>query len=159
MTFATRLLLLACISVSATSCEWWRETNGPSDTDDSNVVDAHLQFCVSETNRLRATIGRPALARTPSVEAFAQAAAESDHASGQPHGYFQAHAGPGAENEVLRQAIAQNPRDAIQASINGFWGEGPGGPHYESMARLIYTQMGCGYTTSGGLWTVVLEFR
>lgn len=67
----------------------------------SPQIDPNLAFCVQETNRYRAIVGRPALAESNSVEVFAAAAAQADTQSGVPHGYYRSHdPGFGAENEA-----------------------------------------------------------
>lgn len=155
-----RVVVVVLLAVCVGGCEWWDKTNDPTGPSDPSggFMDADLLFCVNETNRLRATAGRHALSRSSAAEQYAQAAAESDHASGIPHGYFSSHPVNGAENEVLRQAVGITARQAIQMSVNGFWSEGPGGGHYHNMANN-WNSVGCGVVGSGGLWTVVQEFR
>jgi uncharacterized protein YkwD len=122
---------------------------------------ADLDFCVSETNRYRASVGAPALGSSSAVEQFAAAAAQADHIANSPHSYYRAQGQGGAENEILRAGAVfagTTAHSAIAFAIAGFWSEGPGGGHYENMAAP-YGVVGCGAYNEGQLWTVVQEFR
>jgi uncharacterized protein YkwD len=136
--------------------------SGPSVVDLPNGgTSADLTFCVNETNRYRARVGKPALSESSSVEAFAAAAAQADALSGVPHGYYRSHdPGFGAENEALNWSLAiyGSVHNAIAQAIAAFWSEGPGGGHYENMVGP-YTQLGCGLFVSGQLITLVQDYR
>src|SRR5260221_4789171 len=62
---------------------------------------APLVFCVSETNRYRATVSKPALSENAQLEAYAATGAMQDFTTS-PHHHFSSTAGGGisdAENE------------------------------------------------------------
>src|SRR5262245_59516434 len=64
-----------------------------------------LGFCVAETNRYRATLGKPPLARAAALEAFAAEGARVDGEIRRPHHHFASATFPGtysgmAENEL-----------------------------------------------------------
>jgi hypothetical protein len=119
---------------------------------------ADVDVCVSETNRYRASLGRAAVTNPRDFQERAQAGADSDHASGQPHGYFQSHPVP-AENEALRWPLINGQvRLTITAMIDMFFAEGPGGGHFENL-RGPYGEIGCGLAVSGSRMTMVLIFR
>lgn len=129
----------------------------------SSAADADLVFCVTETNRYRATINRAPLVRSGALEAHAALAAAADAASGRAHGYFaDSHAGNGlvaAENELLRFRVTSTIQTIIRDGWSGMWSEGPGGGHYEHMASSRFTQVGCGFASLNGTTTVVQDFR
>ena len=89
----------------------------------------------------------------------AQAAAEADHASAIPHGYYRTHPVP-AENEALRWSFGGggSVRQVIGQAIATFWGEGPGGGHYENLIGP-FSELGCGIAIGGSAITVVQDFR
>lgn len=147
---------LALASLLVTSC-----AENPVEPGGSGASAADLAFCADETNRLRASVGRPALTRSAALETFGAQAAESDHRSGQPHAYWgQHHTGSAsAENQVNRWSMSGSVRATLQRAIAGFWSEGPGGPHYENIIRSTYTEIGCGVYVDGTVLTFVQEFR
>ena len=125
------------------------------------VTAADLSFCVTETNRYRAMLGRAPLAQSPDIEGFALAAAQMDSPSNTPHSYYAAHwQGFGAENEALNWPVAgfDSVRTVVQQAILAFWSEGPGGGHYENM-NGPFTQLGCGIYIAGQSITLVQDYR
>jgi uncharacterized protein YkwD len=156
------LLLAACGGSAGSSWAPGGEspTNPTPITPTPTTLAEDLAFCVSETNRLRATKGASALAQSASLEAYGALAAENDHKSGVPHEYFKAHPIGGsawAENQVNRWG-GSSIRVVMQAAINAFWAEGPGGGHYDNIMGN-YTQMGCGVYRVGTATTIVQEFK
>ena len=117
---------------------------------------ADLQFCRDETNRYRARDGRSAVALSESLSDRSRQAAESDHASGIPHGYFQTHP-VAAENEVLRWS-GTNVRQTITSALAAFYGEGVSGGHYQNLMGP-YAEVGCGVATSSNAITFVQNLR
>ena len=125
-------------------------------------TDSERALCVSQTNELRASVGRPPLARSSSLEEFATRAAEADHNSRQAHSYYSANAAGvwSAENEVLFWPITLygTVQGVVRAAISGYWSEGPGGGHYNNIVGA-YMQLGCGAHIEGTSITFVQEFR
>lgn len=124
---------------------------------------ADLVFCVDETNRYRSLRGRPALTRSSTLEAYAAEGAQEDGQAHAGHRHFQRTQGGGiafAENELPWWPTAQfqNVRAVMASGIAGFYGEGPGGGHYDNMMGG-YTQVGCGVYIANGEITVVQNFR
>lgn len=118
-------------------------------------------FCVQETNRYRAMVGRPALTESSSLEAFAAAAAQADTQTGIAHGYYRSHdPGFGAENEAPNWSITiyGSTHNVVAQAIAAFWSEGPSGGHYENIVGP-YSQLGCGFFQNGNDLTVVQDFR
>ncbi|MEP7118951.1 MAG: CAP domain-containing protein, partial [Acidobacteriota bacterium] len=123
--------------------------------------DDDLDFCAAETNRYRARLHLPPVARSAEVEAYALAAAQADHASRVAHSYTAGVHGDQAafaENEVLRWPFDPPIRRVIAEAIAAFWSEGPGGPHYENL-RSNRQVVGCGVWVEDGAVTVVQHFR
>lgn len=127
-------------------------------------VDASAkQFCVDETNRLRAMGGKPAVARSSQLEAFADAGAMIDHA-GSPHDHFRQTSGGGiafAENECPKWSLQQQGGGdmtmLVKACIAAFYSEGPGGGHYDNMMGN-YASLGCGIYDANGSVTIIQDF-
>lgn len=121
------------------------------------------QFCLDKTNEYRASVGRPALHRSEALERYADAAAEHDGTNHVGHGYFRMTGGGGvarAENELPWWPLNTlgTLQNLIRVGLAGFWGEGPGGGHYENI-RGPYTELGCGIFANGNQVTVVQAFR
>jgi uncharacterized protein YkwD len=130
------------------------------------VSSESLQRCVDDINQYRATLGRPAYARSSALEAYASAGAESDGQSGNAHGHFGATSGGNgiafAENEVPGWPGKSfgGLNGVIDGGLKAMWDEGPGGGHYDNMASTSYTSVGCGtYTTSTGDIWVTIDFK
>jgi uncharacterized protein YkwD len=126
--------------------------------------EAEVALCVSETNRLRSGIGRPPLARSADLEAYAAAAARTDGMARTPHQHAQAtNHGNGvavAENELLYWNLShyRSVQNVIVQGLSQMWQQGEGSPHYENMAGR-YRQIGCGVFVQGDDVSVVQAFR
>jgi uncharacterized protein YkwD len=119
-----------------------------------------LTFCVSETNRYRATQGLSPLTRSGALEAYAAAGAQEDGLAHAAHQHFRSTNGGGlarAENEIPWWS-ATSIHAVIQQGLQMMWAEGPGGGHYENM-RGPYAELGCGVFVNGNEITVVQDFR
>lgn len=137
------------------------DTGAPAVDSGETDDDRH---CVDVINGYRAKVGKPPLARSAALEAFATEGAKSDAATGTPHGHFTATSGGGvawAENEVPGWPLADSGsvRAVIDEGTKAMWDEGPGGGHYENIIG-DWTQVGCGtfVTASGDVW-VTQDFR
>ena len=126
--------------------------------------ETELQHCVDVINQYRATNGKPPYARSAALEAYAAVGAQSDAASGTPHGHFMATQGGGvamAENEIPGWDMSfggGTVSGVIDGGLQMMWEEGPGGGHYENM-NGGYTQVGCGiYVTPANEVWVVQDF-
>jgi uncharacterized protein YkwD len=129
---------------------------------DGSVDAASLEFCVKETNRLRAMNGRAPVERSKQLEDFANSGARIDH-DGPAHGHFKQARDSGiafAENECRRWSLDQSGGDMkklVELCIAAFYAEGPGGGHYENMLGA-YRAVGCGIFQSGTDVTIVQDF-
>jgi Cysteine-rich secretory protein family len=124
---------------------------------------ADLAFCVQDINAFRATVGRPPLAQSAALEAFAAQSAQQDATTGVPHSHFDATNGGGiaaGENELLPTALSLF--GTVQGAMHGAdtisFAEGPSGGHYQLLVGSS-TQVGCGVFISNGRITVVQDFR
>ena len=122
-----------------------------------------LVYCVSETNRYRATVGAPALVRSAALEAYAAEGARIDGTAHDAHSHFKSTNGGGvafAENELPWWPLGQfrAVQEVMRQGIAQMWAEGPGGAHYENI-RGPYAQIGCGVFIQNGEITVVQDFR
>lgn len=148
----TRLLALLALTLAACSGDM---DGGGSSSD--------LEFCVEETNRLRALEGRPPLAHSTELEEFATEAARIDTEMSSAHYHFSNTSGGGiafAENECpsfLGWRLMGDVRDTIAACLETFYSEGPGGGHYENMMG-DYGSVGCGVYLDGDAITIVQDF-
>jgi uncharacterized protein YkwD len=127
------------------------------------VAGADLTFCVSETNRYRATVGAPALIESAPLEAYAADGARIDGLAHVPHSHVTSTNGGGvafAENEIPWWPLVQfgTVQAVIRQGIAQMWAEGPGGGHYENI-KGPYTTLGCGVFIQNGEITVVQDFR
>jgi hypothetical protein len=121
-------------------------------------------FCVSETNRYRTQNGKPEVAYSAELEAYANEGAMVDFSSS-PHSHFSSTGGGGiafAENECPQQGNWQVPGDGDISAVVGdcvaaFYSEGPGGGHYENMMGP-YATLGCGIYISGSKITIVQDY-
>src|SRR4029079_14579508 len=92
-----------------------------------------------KTNEYRATVGKPALAHSAQIEAFATDGAMIDTLGSSAHTQCGDAGGGGiafAENECpsfLGWTVQGNVHDTISACIDAFWSEGPGGRHSEDL--------------------------
>jgi uncharacterized protein YkwD len=125
---------------------------------DGASLDASLQFCSDEINRLRARVGRSALTRSSSLENFASAAAQHDASAGVPHLFFRNTNGGGisrAETELLLWKNYQ-VRDVIRQGLAQMWTSA--GDHYDVLVGP-YTEVGCGVFVNGSEVSVAQDFR
>lgn len=137
-------------------------TATPAPTLPTQATAADLQVCVETTNQLRAQVGQTLATQSAALEVFAATSARDDAISGVPHSHFTSTNGGGvafAENEVLRWPFggADTVQDTIRHAIALFFGEGPGGPHYQNLTS--YSMLGCGVYIDGRAITVVQDFR
>ena len=122
-------------------------------------VEAELNFCVAETNRYRATLGRAPLTRSSALEAYAALSARDLGLTGQPHQHFRNTNGGGisrAENQGWGSHLPAHT--LLVQGLAGMWAEGPGGGHFENM-RGPYKELGCGVFVNGPEITYAQEFR
>ena len=156
---------LLILGILATGCGATAHPSAP-DSLAAEVVDfaAETTYCVSEINRLRATVGAPALAKTERLEEFATEAARVDTEVGVPHTHFrQTNGGNGiamAENTIPWWKVKSHGsvRNVIREGLAQMWAQGPGGAHYENM-RGRYSEVGCGVFVSNGEVTISQDFR
>jgi hypothetical protein len=124
------------------------------------IYEAELVLCVDEINRYRASIGRPALHRSATLEEFAATVARHDAGVREAHAYFRSTNGAGiakAETEILWWrgfAIQQ----VIKKGLSQMWQVGPSGDHYAVLAGA-YSEVGCGIFVTNGEVTVAQDFR
>jgi len=120
-----------------------------------------LAFCVEETNMYRATLGKPPVARSAELEAFANEGASYDF-SHSPHSHFGMGGGIAfGENECPHWDVSfggGDMRGLMAACIKAFWDEGPGGGHYEIMTGG-YGNLGCGLYQEGSEVTIIQDYR
>jgi hypothetical protein len=135
----------------------------PSATDTA-VYAAEKQACLDTLNALRAGIGKPKLAWSKSLEAFADQGARYDSQAG-AHAHFQAYARNAvpadAENALPGWPLKDYKSVAavVRAGTRMMWDEGPGGGHYDNIAG-DQKEAGCGIyvTASGAVW-VIQDFK
>jgi hypothetical protein len=127
------------------------------------------QFCVSETNRYRAMNGKPALAESAQLEAYADTGAMHDFTTS-PHDHFSTTSGGGlafAENECPQQgnwrySEGEDLDMVVGNCIAAFYAEGPGSDynthgHYINMMG-DYGSLGCGIYYADGKITIVQDY-
>ena len=129
----------------------------------ASAFTTELDYCVAQTNQYRAAIGRPALRRSASLEAYAAAAAPHDGAARAVHRYFKRTGGGGvafAENLIPWWPLARygSVREIIRTGLATMWAQGRGGGHYENIVGR-YSQVGCGVFVGAEHVTVVQAFR
>jgi len=128
------------------------------------VVAAHAR-CVERTNELRVGAGRAPVAQSAALEAYADEGAEYDFYNGEPaHAHFQLEPVGGgiafAENECPHWDLGFGGGDLnalVDACLQAFYDEGPGGGHYENMLGN-YGSLGCGIYASGTDHTIIQDF-
>jgi hypothetical protein len=134
----------------------------------NGTVAAH-QMCVQETNRYRTTVPAPgtgaaraAVTESTQLESYADTGAMIDYSSS-PHHHFITTNGGGisfAENECPHWPLSMTGGDLNQlvvACLAAFYGEGPGGGHYENMMGA-YAELGCGIYENGSDVTIVQDY-
>ena len=123
------------------------------------------QVCVTETNKYRATTGKPAVQQSATLEAYADVGAMHDFSTA-PHDHFSTTSGGGiafAENECPQQGnwnLSFGNGDVamtVVACVKAFFDEGPGGGHYENMMGN-YGSLGCGIYVQGQQLTIVQDY-
>jgi hypothetical protein len=148
-----RALPLAALALLVPAC-----TGG----DDDDPAAAARRFCVDETNRYRALHERAPVAWSAELEAYANAGAEYDHHAN-PHDHFRDTGGGGiafAENQCPRWNLPAEDGDLVELvarCIAAFYGEGPGGGHYEIMLGN-YGTLGCGIYQEGRQVTIIQNY-
>jgi hypothetical protein len=161
-----RLAAICVVLGTLTSCG--REASAPSSPSSPSSppaaitlsVSANLSYCADEVNRYRASVGRPPLARSADLEAFAAQAAREDGLAHQAHQFFATTNGEGmsaAENEILWWE-GFGVRSVIQQGLEQMWQGGPTGEHYDIMTGA-FSQIGCGIFVNGSEVTVAQDFR
>jgi uncharacterized protein YkwD len=164
---AGAVLLSTIVVASVTGCSKMGNPTAPDAVTTGNGsadVAADLAFCVSEINRLRATVGAPALAQSGTIEAFSSEAAQVDGAAHETHKHFRdTNGGRGAamaENEIPWWNLSDwgSVHAVIRQGLSIEWAEGPGGSHYENMTGR-YTEVACGISVKGNEVTVTQDFR
>lgn len=159
-----RRLAVACLVLgAAASCG--RGSPSPSSPSSPPAaitlnLSANLSYCADEVNRYRASVGRPPLARSADLEAFAGQAAQTDGLAHQAHHFFATTNGGGmsaAENEILWWE-GFGVRSVIQQGLEQMWQSGPAGEHYDIMTGA-FSQIGCGIFVNGSEVTVAQDFR
>ena len=161
-------ILIALLAASCNSSE--RRPPNPAAVEESVIperpsdppasLSADLEFCVSETNRYRATLGLSALVRSSVLEAYAAAGARQDGLAHQAHLHYKSSnlAGKGIAENELPWWPGPSVRLVIKNGLAAMWAEGPGGGHYENI-RGPYSQLGCGVFVNGKEITVVQNFQ
>jgi uncharacterized protein YkwD len=121
---------------------------------------ANLQFCTDEINRYRASVGRPPLARSGSLESFATQAAQHDATAGVPHLLFSNTNGGGVARAETELLLWRNyaVRDVIRQGLAQMWSTGPDGEHYNILAGP-YSEVGCGVFVNGGEVSIAQDFK
>ncbi len=153
------LIVAACDSGNAGGGGGGGGVDGPP-----SGASAAQQFCVSETNRYRAMVGKPALAESAELEAYATTGAMVDFTSS-PHNHFIMTNGGGiafAENECPVQGNwmiqpGESMNTVVAMCIAAFYAEGPGGGHYDNMMGP-YASLGCGIYQQGTGVTIVQDY-
>ncbi len=149
----------------ATACGGDDSGGGGGSPDAPAGTTAH-RFCVDETNRYRAMNGKPPVAYSTQLEAYANTGAMVDF-GGSPHQHFSSTNGGGiafAENECPHWNLSQTSGDMkalVAACIAAFYAEGPGTGtahgHYNNMMGN-YGLLGCGIYQSGTMVTIVQDY-
>ena len=138
-------------------------TGGDGGGNGGGSTPAHA-VCLTETNRYRTDNGKPEVAYSAALEAYANEGAMIDFSSS-PHQHISSTSDGGiafAENECPQQGNWRVPSggdiSAVVADcIAAFYSEGPGGGHYENMMGP-YATLGCGIYQSGDKITIIQDF-
>src|SRR5262245_37282211 len=147
-----------------TACVVFLTGCGGDDTgggdDGTNPDDAPYRLCVDKTNDLRASVGVAPVMRSADLEAYANEGAEYDFTRN-PHDHFRAFGGTAfAENECPHWDLGFGSGTVVglvDACIDAFWSEGPGGGHYENMIGA-YGALGCGIYHQGSDYTIIQDY-
>lgn len=119
--------------------------------------------CVDQINGFRASLGRPALRRSESLDAFSEQAARIDAEAHDPHLYFRQTNGAGvsmAQNEIpwWKLTMFGTVSKVIRQGLAQEFAEGPGGGHFDNITGG-YTEVACGIAVVNGEVTVTQDFR
>jgi hypothetical protein len=151
----------ACVVIAACGGDIGPGGSGPDGA--TAAADAY-QLCIDKTNTLRASVGKPAVARSAALETYSNASAMYDFNNpSPPHAHFQMTNGGGisfAENECPHWDLSfgnGNEAMLVSACIDAFWSEGPGGGHYDNMTGP-YASLGCGIYHVGTDYTIDQDF-
>jgi len=150
---------LGLLGLAGASCSQMTSPSAPTPGGTANFA-AELAFCVDQTNRYRASVGRAPLARSQALEEFATKAAEHDANARVAHQHFALTNGGGvsrAETEILWWKGVAAP-DVVERGLAQMWRVGPSGEHYDIMSGA-FTEIGCGIYESGGEITIAQDFR
>ena len=136
----------------------------PSKTDTAFYA-AEKKACLDTLNALRASIGKPKVAWSKSLEAFADQGVRYDAALGKAHAHFGAYslrAVPAdAENAIPGWPLKsyKTVTAVVNAGAKMMWDEGPGGGHYDNIAG-DQKEAGCGIyvTPQGNVW-IIHDFK
>jgi len=150
--------LLSCAAVVSVGC------GGGDDADDPVVVGAHAE-CVRRTNELRVANGRAPVVQDAALEAYADEGAAYDFSHGDPpHAHFRLEPVGGgiafAENQCPHWDLGFGGGDLnglVDACLQAFFDEGPGGSHYDNMMG-DYGTLGCGLYNEGTDYTIIQDF-
>lgn len=151
-----RTLVWSCLAVLlAAGCG-----SDDSDSGGSDPYAAARQLCLETTNGYRAQTGAAPLTRATSQESCTDGEAESDFASGKPHGAFGS-CKESAQNECPHWS--GTPEEVVKNCLEMMFQEGPGEPysdhgHYINMTNTSYKQVACGFYVSGGSVQMVQNF-
>src|SRR5262245_53933152 len=161
-------VLIAALTVSCNSSEQRspdpiavRESAIPErPSNPSDSLEQNLEFCVSETNRYRATVGLLPLTRSTELEGYAAAGARQDGLAHKAHLHYRSAnlAAKGIAENELPWWPGSSIRQVIKNGIAAMWAEGPGGGHFENI-RGPYTHIGCGVFVNGNEITVVQNLQ
>jgi hypothetical protein len=160
--------VMGLLAVVGTACGKLQPPTSPSGTGPgagasssaAASVATELSFCVAETNRLRGTMGLPALTESPVLEEFASAAAEHDANVKTAHQWFGLTQGGGVSRSEVETLWwkGQGVHDVINGGLATMWRQGPGGTHYDILTKP-WAETGCGVFVNGSEVTVAQEFR
>ena len=159
-----RLCLLAMLPACLAACGDGDDGGLGGDAAVTVTQTAH-QICVTETNKDRATVGKPAVQESAQLEAYADVGAMHDFSTS-PHDHFSSTSGGGiafAENECPQQGnwnLGFGNGDlgmTVAACVKAFFDEGPGGGHYNNMMGP-YAKLGCGIYVQGQQLTIVQDY-
>ncbi len=157
--------LAVCVAAGAAGCTTAGNPVQPGSVPiDPSAVAAATTLCIDEVNRLRASVGDPALARSGGIDAFSAEAARVDGTAHQVHKYFlDTNGGNGtsvAENVIPWWKVSDygSVETIVRKGVAMMWAEGESGYHYVNI-RGRYTQMGCGIAILDGEVTVSQDFK
>jgi hypothetical protein len=126
-------------------------------------TEAAHQECVDYTNMYRTGNSKPAVVRDDALEVYADEGAQHDFGT-QPHDHFGTDPVGGgiafAENECPHWDLSFGGGDLVMlvdACIDAYVGEGPGGGHYDNLMGA-YGTLGCGIYMEGTDVTMLQDY-